>query len=442
MKGNFKGSLVAVAVAAAIAAPAAHATNGYFKIGYGTKSRGLAGAGVAYAQDSLAPASNPAGLTSVGNRVDGGIELFNPRRDASLDARNIGGAYGDAESGATLFAIPNAGFAMNLSGMSMGFAIVANGGMNTRYNTNIFDEALAPAAGAPVGFMPNTDTLGVNLAQVLMLPTVAYEINEDHSIGASLVVGYQRFRAYGLGNFAAFGFSGDAAHLTNKGDDDAWGVGARLGWTGNLTNNLTLGATYASKVYMQEFERYKGLFAEQGDFDIPANYAIGLAVKASPSVTVAFDVQRIEYSDVNAVANAGPTAAEFFSAFVGAVPANRLLGTDGGFGFGWDDITVYKLGVDYAYDSQWTFRGGVNIGENPIDSDQNLFNILAPGIVEKHLALGFTYAPTQSSELSMTYIHAFREDQSYTYAGTPPASYTADIGMDQNSLELSYAWKF
>ena len=26
-----------------------------------------------------------------------------------------------------------------------------------------------------------------------------------------------------------------------------------------------------------------------------------------------------------------------------------LLGTDGGFGFGWEDITIYKLGVDYAY---------------------------------------------------------------------------------------------
>ncbi len=441
MKGNVKCSLLAAAIAVAIAAPAAHATNGYFKIGYGTKNRGLAGAGVAYAQDSLAPAANPAGLTSVGTRLDAGIELFNPQRDAKLDGTFLGGAASQADSGATLFAIPNAGFAMSMSGMSVGFAMVANGGMNTRYNTNIYDEALAPAAAIPVGFLPNTGTLGVNLSQLLMLPTVAVEVTPEHSLGASLVIGYQRFRAYGLGDFAAFGFSSDPTHLTNKGDDDAWGAGVRVGWTGQLTSSLTVGATYASKVYMQEFERYAGLFAEKGDFDIPATYSIGLALKASPSVTVAFDVQRIEYSDVPAIANSGPTAAEFVSAFGAPIPDGRLLGRDGGFGFGWEDITIYKLGVDYKHNSQWTFRGGVNIGENPIDSDQNLFNILAPGLVETHATIGFTYAPTASNELSVTYMHAFREDQSHTYS-FGGASYTADIGMDQNALEVSYAWKF
>ncbi len=440
MKVNVKHSLLAVAVAAALAAPAAYATNGYFVHGYGTKSSGMGGAGVAYAQDALAPATNPAGIASVGNRIDAGIMLFNPQRDASLDATNIGGANsGKVDSGATLFAIPSGGFTFTMGDMTAGLAIAANGGMNTRYNTNIFDQALAPAAGAPVGFIPNTSTLGVNLAQVLILPSVAYKINQDHSIGASLVVGYQRFRAYGLGDFAAFGFSGDPAHMTNKGDDDAWGAGARLGWTGQLTDSLTLGATYASKVYMQEFERYSGLFAEQGDFDIPASYAVGLALKASPSVTVAFDVQRIEYGDVPAIANAGPTSAEFFSAFVPALNPARLLGTDGGFGFGWEDITVYKLGVDYAYNSQWTLRGGVNVGENPIEEDQNLFNILAPGVVEKHLTVGFTYSPDDYSEISASYMHAFREDQSYAYAG---GAYTAEIGMDQNALEISYGMKF
>ncbi|MFP5504789.1 MAG: hypothetical protein ACLGH6_01190, partial [Gammaproteobacteria bacterium] len=68
MKGNVIRTMVALAVAAAIAAPAAHATNGYFKIGYGTKNRGMAGAGLAFSQDSLAPAVNPSGLSFVGNR--------------------------------------------------------------------------------------------------------------------------------------------------------------------------------------------------------------------------------------------------------------------------------------------------------------------------------------------------------------------------------------
>ena len=44
---------------------------------------------------------------------------------------------------------------------------------------------------------------------------------------------------------------------------------------------------------MSEFERYKNLFAEQGDFDIPSNYAVGLSYKVKPNIGVAFDIQRI-----------------------------------------------------------------------------------------------------------------------------------------------------
>ena len=476
MKGNVKRTLIAAAVAAAIAAPAAHATNGYFKIGYGTKNRGMAGAGIAYSQDSLAPATNPSGLSFVDNRMDFGVELFNPRRDARLDASMIGGAdTGKVDSGATLFAIPHAGFAFNMGNMTAGLSITANGGMNTRYNSNLYTDGFGPAIpgfvtalvtafpgqaatiganAAALGGNPNNGpSLGVNLSQLIIAPTVSTKLNQDHSVGASLLIGYQRFRSYGLGFFQ--GLSSSMADVTNNGDDDAWGAGLRLGWTGNITSNITLGASASSKIYMQEFDKYKGLFAEQGDFDIPANFGVGIAVKVSPKTTVAFDVQRILYGDVPAIANQGPTADQFYAALNTALMAGSYtgagqLGTDGGWGFGWEDITVYKLGVNYAYNNQWTFRGGLNYGENPIDPNQNLFNILAPGVVEKHVTLGFTYAPTAYNEISLTYMHAFREDQSYTYQGgtsVPGMDFTGfnfgtEIGMDQNALELSYAMKF
>ena len=38
-----------------------HATDGCFDFGYGVKAKGIGGAGVAFPQDSLAPATNPAG---------------------------------------------------------------------------------------------------------------------------------------------------------------------------------------------------------------------------------------------------------------------------------------------------------------------------------------------------------------------------------------------
>lgn len=475
---TFTRTLAAMAVSAALVAPAAHATNGYFKIGYGTKNRGMAGAGIAFSQDSLAPATNPSGVALVGNRMEGGVELFRPLRYGQLDATMIGGGdTGTVDSGANLFAIPHAGFSFNMRDFAVGLSMTANGGMNTRYNSNIFTDGFAPAIGCttslcgqPSGFAgmlegmgatvpdevlmglgmnPNNNpSLGVNLSQLIIAPTVAKQVNENHAVGASLLVGYQRFRAYGLGLFQ--GLSADPMNATNQGDDDAWGAGVRLGWTGQITDNITLGAQYSSKIFMQEFDKYAGLFAEQGDFDIPANFGVGIAVKVTPKTTVALDVQRIQYGDVDSIANEGPTADQFFNALSSALTTGSYagpgqLGTDAGWGFGWQDITVYKLGINHEYNDRWTIRGGLNYGESPIDDDQNLFNILAPGVVEKHITLGFTYAPNMMNELSVTYMRALSKKQTYTYAGTGPFtgfSYDANIGMDQHALEVSYAFKF
>lgn len=59
----------------------AFATNGYLAHGYGIKSKGMAGTGVALPQDTLIGATNPAGIAFVGNRVDLGVPYLSPRRN-------------------------------------------------------------------------------------------------------------------------------------------------------------------------------------------------------------------------------------------------------------------------------------------------------------------------------------------------------------------------
>lgn len=54
----------------------AFATNGYFQHGYGIKSQGMGGVGIALPQDSLTAAINPAGMGLIGNRYDFGINYF------------------------------------------------------------------------------------------------------------------------------------------------------------------------------------------------------------------------------------------------------------------------------------------------------------------------------------------------------------------------------
>ena len=196
-------------------------------------------------------------------------------------------------------------------------------------------------------------TTGVDLMQLFIAPTLATEFDYNHSIGVTPIIAAQFFEAKGVHSFA--GFSSAPTKLSNNGHDTSYGFGGRIGYLGQITEQFSIGLSYQSKIYMDEFDDYAGLFAEQGDFDIPANWTVGFAFMPTPAVTVAFDVQRIYYSDVNSINN--PLLTNLIS---------DGLGTDNGAGFGWDDMTVFKIGLQWARSDQWTYRFGYSYGDQPI----------------------------------------------------------------------------
>ncbi len=400
-------------------APAvATATDGYFQHGYGIKAKGMGGAGVAFPQDALAAATNPAGMAMIGDRIDFGIDWFRPIRESEIvgsPAPGVNGVYEGSEK--KNFFIPEFGYNKMISPrLALGVSVYGNGGMNTTYTRPV------PLFG--------TTKAGVDLMQLFVAPTVAYKIDDRNAVGLSLNLAYQRFKVTGLQNFVGMSSAGTA--LTDNDHDSSKGWGARIGWTGRVTDALTLGATYQSRTHMDEFDKYRGLFAEHGGFDIPANYAIGMALKATPQLTVAFDVERIEYSKVKSVGN--PLLPNLFQA---------PLGADGGAGFAWRDTTVYKLGASYRYNDRLTVRGGWNYNRQPIPEGETLFNILAPGVVEHHLTLGATWTLENKAELTLGYMHAF--EKKVNGANSIPAAFgggNANLKMYQDSFGIAYGWKF
>lgn len=304
----------------------------------------------------------------------------------------------------------------------MGLAVYGNGGMNTTYNRSPF-----------TGF-GGTSPAGVDLVQLFVAPTVAFKPNPSHSFGVSLNFAYQVFSADGLNPFAAF--SSDPANVTNRGDDSSNGWGMRFGWTGKVTDSVTLGATYQTRTRMSRFDKYRGLFAEQGDFDIPENYGVGIAVKATPRLTLAGDIQQINCAKVRSVGNPVDCL------FAGAC----MLGASNGPGFGWRNTTVYKLGMSYEWSKDLTLRAGYVTLRQPIPASQTLFNILAPGVVEDHLTLGATWALSPATELTVGYMHAFRKKVNGAGSippGPPPGfgGGNANLQMYQNSLGIALGWK-
>jgi long-chain fatty acid transport protein len=414
-------------------AGSAFATNGYFSHGYGMKAKGMAGAATASSDDAFGGANNPASMAFAGDRLDLGVDLFNPNRSA--ERTGLGPFDGSVDSDSEYFFIPEFGMTKQMSSaLALGLTVYGNGGMNTDYAGGQIP-ANTCGAGAPASnLLCGQGDLGVDLIQLIVAPTVAYKVAPNHSIGVSPLLGYQAFEAKGLQAFTNFTTPDNVNNVTNNGHDDAFGYGVRIGYMGKITPTVTIGAAYASKMSFEEFDEYAGLFAEQGGFDIPENYNLGVSWQATPVVRLALDYQRISYSDVNSIAN--PSL------------ANAPLGADNGPGFGWQDIDVWKLGAEYKYSQQLTLRAGWNHGDNPITSADVTFNILAPGVVEDHLTLGFTYTLASGNELTMSYMHAFSNDVSGASilpvmfsGGMAPASGNETIEMDQNALGIQYSWK-
>jgi long-chain fatty acid transport protein len=438
-------ALVGVLAVAGLAMPGiASATNGYFSHGYGMTAKGMAGASTAMAKDAMGGANNPASMAFVGDRLDVGIDWFSPKRAASrTGAATFNGVNtiqydGTMNSSSNDFLVPEFGYNMMLGEkMSLGITVYGNGGMNTDYQ---------PQTGAytcnadMVGGVSQRDNIlcgfgkaGVNLEQLIVAPTFAYKVNASNSIGVSPLFVYQRFSADGLQGFSPL--SSDPTHLTNTGHDSSTGWGVRLGWQGKVTDTVTLGATYSPKINMSEFKRYAGLFAEKGDFDIPMNWNLGVAFKATPALTVALDYQHIDYSGVKSIANTG------ISGFAGST-SPAALGNSNGLGFGWSNVDVVKLGVEYKYNDALTLRAGINHGDNPIKSGEQTFNILAPGVVTDHYTLGATYGVTKDSEVTVAYMHAQEKSVSGPTSPYFPVGGTETIKMYQNSLGIAYGMKF
>ena len=445
MSSGIKKSLIALSVSGALIAPSAYATNGYFAHGYSTAEKGLAGAGVAHSQDALASATNPAGLVKVGERLDVGGAIFNPNRqytandDAAFTLLPNGGnpfpiAPGTYESAHDYFFIPHIGYNWMLDDTTaVGIAAYGNGGMNTNYK-NVPYPYMAGASGTFAG-----GSAGVNLAQLFINATYAKQIDDKNAVGASLIMAYQEFKAHGLGAFGANGFSTDASNLTDNGDDSSLGFGVKLGWQGDITSDVTLGVSYQSKMSMSEFDDYAGLFAEGGDFDIPATAIIGLAWKTSDRSTLVFDIQQIYYSDVAAIGN---PVENLFTCNPATNPANCLGGSNGG-GFGWDDMTVMKLGYEWQQNDM-TWRVGVSNGDQPIQGggagSQAMFNILAPAVMETHLTFGFTMPIDASSEF--TFAGMYAPSSSVEGATQFDNTQTVKLEMDQFEIQGTYTMKF
>jgi long-chain fatty acid transport protein len=425
--------------------PPAAATNGYFAHGYSISQRAMAGAATAMVEDSLVASVNPANGVWVGDALDVGLSVFAPIRDHSASARGDDAGPGiftispieEDRSQRERFYIPGFGYNRRIDERSSwGVAVYGNGGLNTVYtqNTARFGDQIpvfrtecegsfgggGVVEGAPpdtAGFCGNGDpTVSVDLIQLFVVPSYSRKIGERFSVGIAPIFAAQQFEAKGLNAFAAF--SNSPGRVSDQDKDYSLGYGGRVGVFGMAADWLAVGASYQSRIRMQRFDKYEGLFAERGGFDIPSNWNAGITLLLPGQQRLALDYQRINFNEVDSVGRpldpnrfvndcALPRLlASQTGGLVGdAGPSLACLGADTGPGFGWQDVEVFKLGYQVTLGS-FVLRAGYSRGENPIPSSEVLFNILAPGVPEEHYTAGLSFRMTPALSLDLALMYA------------------------------------
>ena len=459
-----------MALALSLVSTTAFATNGYFAHGYSASQRAQGGAGTATSDDALIATINPAGIGRIKSmRWDANLSLFVPRRQFEATAPNANGLGifatddGTVKSSHNIFGIPGFAFAAPINEtVSAGFALYGNGGLNTVYkqeesNATFFgvNKALPGNAGLVgnvlnnlgvnlgnignatvssrcqgafgggaalannpnlLGFCGNGNgTASVDLIQLFVVPTLAINVNERLSFGISPIFAVQRFEAKGLSAFAPFSNAPDK--VTDNGTSFSYGGGGRIGMLATIAPGLDFGASWQSRIHMTKFKEYAGLFAEQGDFDIPTTWNLGLAWQPLPAHRFLFDYQHISFNEVASVGRplnpqafvsdcALPRLAGKLTGL--SSPSPSCLGADTGPGFGWQDMSIYKFGYQYTQ-GDWKWRAGYSQPDSqPIPSSEVTLNMLAPGVVEQHYTLGVNWqaTPRWGFDMSMMYADA------------------------------------
>ena len=357
------------------------ATEGYFQHAYGLRHKALAGAGAASIEDATGISINPAGLVGIGDQFNMGLSLFIPKRgfDATGTTAVIPGSY---KSKKPVFPVPTMAYVRQLDADSaIAVSVFGNGGMNTTYSAGV----------GPFG----AGKTGVDLMQMFVSVAYARKFG-DVSVGIAPLFALQRFKAYGL---TGFGFlSTNPARLSNNGYSYSYGAGVRVGLLWNITDSLSFGASYQTKTWMSRFKKYSGLFAERGDFDIPANLQVGLAYSLSETMKIMLDYRHIFYSDVKSISNSG---------FCMASPPATRLGGSNGCGFHWRDTNTIKVGLEYQATNDLILRlGYAYTFPNPVRKQAVLFNTIAPGVIQHEITGGATWRVNANNDLDFAFMFA------------------------------------
>ena len=109
-------------------------------------------------------------------------------------------------------------------------------------------------------------------------------------------------------------------------------------------------------------------------------------------------------------------------------------------GFGWDDVNIYKFGVQWQYQPDLAFQAGYSYATDVFKGSQALFNVLAPAVVKRHFSFGLGKKLEGGSEINLAFT-CTRKRRCMGQIQTLVVSWT-DRPCVYGSMGLEIGWKY
>jgi long-chain fatty acid transport protein len=278
---------------------------------------------------------------------------------------------------------------------------------------------------------PDFDTVtpsyqGTSFERQYFAPGMEHDIGEGGILGVSAVIAYQRYSAAGLGLWAA---QTPDQHLfatpryAPYAEETGYGTGVRLDVRQEVGESVTFDAGFQSRIDMEEFANYHGVYANPADLDIPARAYVGMAFQASSHSWLNVAVERVMYSDINA--------------FPSRYLPNRflsLLGDSSSPEFNWNDLTVYSVGWAWSdgRDQQWRFD--LKTRTQPSPSSSLLNQALSDDLADSAMTFGYS---RRTGIMSRLHFNAAWAPSEFAFGGSVLGVTTDNLDQD---LEVEALW--
>ncbi len=331
--------------------------NGLSLNSVGAKALGMGGAFVGLADNPSAIYWNPAGLAGQNNQV---VAYYTGIMPAATYQSPVPGSS-EAEMKSNLYSTGGLFAVFGMDQMTFGLGVYVPSGLGAEWDTADFG-------------VPGQEMLS-EIGAVSISPTIAYQVNDDFSIGLAVNITYAMFDMKQPG---ATQFEEESTGL---------GYGATIGVKFNANKQLSLGASVrlASEVAMSGTAKNPGFAAmgapTESDFDRDVTWPLwaagGVAYKANKQLTLTFDVQYSQWSELDKLVATYDDA---------NWQAALSAGGDDEFDLKWEDAVQIRLGGEYMVNDETALRLGYYY--DPAPSPDETLNVLFPSSTNNVITFG------------------------------------------------------